>query len=94
MILALVMGGAAGVISGLLGVGGGIMFVPALLIWSSMTDCAPLPIATSVITAETPMIMPSIVRPVRILLRPRALNAIRKVMTGDISVPRVRPALF
>jgi hypothetical protein len=35
-----------------------------------------LPIATSVITADTPMIMPSIVRPVRILLRPSALKAI------------------
>src|SRR5262245_25125271 len=40
--------------------------------------------ATSVITAETPMIMPSIVRPVRILFRPRALNAMRNVMTGDM----------
>src|SRR5262245_11123 len=40
--------------------------------------------ATSVITAETPIIMPSIVRPVRILLRPSALNAMRNVMTGDI----------
>src|SRR6476659_6626584 len=42
--------------------------------------------ATSVITADTPMIIPSIVRPVRILLRPRALKAMRKVMAGDIVV--------
>ena len=35
------------------------------------------------------MIMPSIVRPVRILLRPSALNAIRNVMAGDIR-PTVR----
>src|SRR5262245_36187316 len=63
-----------------------IMFVPAPLIWSSIMDVAPLPIATSVITAETPIIMPSIVRPVRILLRPSALNAMRNVMTGDIVV--------
>ncbi len=50
-----------------------------------MTDVAPLPIATSVITAETPMIMPSMVKAVRILLRPSALKAMRKVMTGDIA---------
>ena len=31
-------------------------------------------------TAATPMIMPSIVRPVRILLRPSALNAMRNVI--------------
>src|SRR6202008_4835792 len=49
-----------------------------------MADCAPLPMATSVITADTPMIMPSMVRPVRILFRPSALNAMRKVITGDI----------
>jgi hypothetical protein len=42
--------------------------------------------ATSVMTADTPMIMPSMVRPVRILLRPSALNAMRKVITGDIVV--------
>ena len=45
---------------------------------------APLPMATSVMTADTPMIMPSIVNPVRILLRPRALNAIRNVLSGDM----------
>src|SRR5262245_895456 len=64
-----------------------IMFVPAPLIWSSIMDVAPLPIATSVITADTPMIMPSMVRAVRILLRPSALNAIRNVITGDMALP-------
>src|SRR5262245_526408 len=52
-----------------------------------MADCAPFPMATSVITADTPMIMPSIVRPVRILFRLRALKAMRNVMTGDIVLP-------
>src|SRR5262245_48885709 len=69
-----------------------IMLVPAPLIWSSMADCAPLPMATSVITADTPMIMPSIVRPVRILFRPRALNAMRNVMTGDMEGSRLPAA--
>jgi hypothetical protein len=44
-------------------------FVPAALTCSSIVDWAPLPIATIVITAPTPMIMPSIVSIVRILLR-------------------------
>jgi len=35
-------------------------------------------------TAETPMIMPSIVSPVRILLRLSAFTAIRNVITGDM----------
>jgi len=38
-------------------------------------EVAPLPMATSVITAETPMIMPSIVSAVRILFRLRAFSA-------------------
>ena len=38
-------------------------------------------------TAATPMIMPSIVRPVRILLRPSALKAMRNVMSGDMASP-------
>ena len=60
------------------------MLVPAPLIWSSIMDWAPLPMATSVMTAATPMIIPSMVSPVRILLRPSALNAMRKVIAGDI----------
>ena len=42
--------------------------------------------ATSVMTAATPMIMPSMVRPVRSLLRPSALKAMRNVMIGDMRV--------
>jgi hypothetical protein len=38
VILAIVMGAAGGVISGLLGVGGGIMFVPALTLVLSLSE--------------------------------------------------------
>lgn len=38
MILAVLMGGAAGVVSGLLGVGGGILFVPALTLVLGLTQ--------------------------------------------------------
>ena len=55
-----------------------IMLVPAAWICVSIDDCAPVPSATIVITADTPMIMPSIVSAVRILLRASALNATRK----------------
>ncbi len=61
-----------------------IMFVPAALTCSSMVVCAPLPSATIVMTAPTPMIMPSIVSMVRILLRFSAFRAIRSVMSMDI----------
>src|SRR5688572_20523851 len=62
------------------------MFVPPALICASICACAPVPSATSVITAETPMIMPSIVSAVRILLRASAFRAIRVVMTGDMVI--------
>ena len=56
--------------------------------FSSMDDCAPLPSATIVITAPTPMIMPSMVSAVRILLRASARRAIRNVMKMDmLSLP-------
>jgi hypothetical protein len=38
VILAIIMGGAAGVISGMLGVGGGILFVPALTLLLSLSQ--------------------------------------------------------
>ena len=38
MILAIVMGAAGGAISGLLGVGGGILFVPALTLVLSLSQ--------------------------------------------------------
>jgi hypothetical protein len=38
MILAIVLGGAAGVVSGLLGVGGGVLFVPALTLVLALTQ--------------------------------------------------------
>ena len=61
-----------------------IMLVPAALTCASMVLCAPLPSATIVMTAPTPMIMPSIVSIVRILFRERAFSAITRVMNMDM----------
>ena len=58
--------------------------VPADLTCSSIVAWAPRPRATIVITAATPMIMPSMVSTVRILLRLSAFNAIRSVMIIDM----------
>src|SRR3989304_7273500 len=55
-------------------------FVPADLIWFSIEEVAPRPSATMAMTAATPMIMPSMVSAVRILLRFSALNAMRNVI--------------
>src|SRR5439155_10784042 len=49
-----------------------------------MALCAPSPSATMVMTAPTPMIMPSMVRAVRILLRLSAFSAMRKTMNTDM----------
>ncbi len=61
-----------------------IMLVPAVAICASIEDCAPVPSATIVITAATPMIMPSIVSAVRILFRLSAFSATRKIMKIDM----------
>src|SRR5438876_4028414 len=60
------------------------MLVPAVAICASMDDCAPVPRATIVMTAATPMIMPSMVNAVRILLRPSAFSAMRKIIRTAI----------
>src|ERR1700752_4618143 len=52
---------------------------------ASMELCAPWPSATIVITAPTPMIMPSIVSAVRILFVPSAFKATRKIIRIDMS---------
>ena len=54
-------------------------FCPMDAICASIWDLAPLPMLTMAMTAATPMIMPSMVSSVRILLRLRALNAILRV---------------
>src|SRR5437867_10153955 len=63
-----------------------IMFVTADWICASIEVCAPVPSATIVMTAATPMIIPSIVSAVRILLRPSALSAIRRIIRNDIGL--------
>jgi hypothetical protein len=55
-----------------------IMLVPADWICASIEVCAPVPSATMVMTAATPMIIPSIVSAVRILLRLSAFTAMRE----------------
>jgi hypothetical protein len=61
-----------------------IMLVPADFTRSSIVVLAPVPSATIVMTAPTPMIIPSIVRMVRILLRLSAFSAIRRIMKIDM----------
>src|SRR5215469_1423688 len=55
-----------------------------------MEVCAPVPSATIVITAATPMIMPSMVSAVRILFLPSALSATRKTISTDMEPPSGR----
>src|ERR1041385_4416058 len=54
--------------------------VPMLSICACTEAEAPWPILTIAITAETPMMMPSIVRAARILLRTRARKATRMII--------------
>ncbi len=54
--------------------------VPKLAICERIVDLAPSPMATMAITAPTPMMMPSMVRNARSLLRARARSAIRNVI--------------
>ena len=63
-----------------------MVLVPADFTCSSIVAWAPRPRATIVMTAPTPMIIPSMVRTVRILFRLSALSAIRKVMKIDIGL--------
>ena len=59
---------------------------PMLAIWSWMLFFDPWPIASIVITDATPIIIPSIVRNERILLRFNALIATFKRFRGFISL--------
>ena len=58
--------------------------VPNEAISSSITLLAPAPTANAAITAPTPMMMPSVVRNERVLLRRRARSAVRKISTNEI----------
>src|SRR6266487_4357931 len=51
------------------------MFAPMLVIARSTLACAPSPIATTQMTAPTPMMMPSIVKAVRSMFRRNAFTA-------------------
>ena len=60
---------------------------PRLLIWSSTRACAPAPTATIVMTAATPMMMPSIVSAERSLLMRSAASAMRSVARKFMARP-------
>ena len=68
-----------------------IMLAPAAWICVSISSWAPRPRPTIVMTAATPMIMPSMVSAVRSLLRPRALSATRTMMSSDIVLSSLLP---
>jgi hypothetical protein len=73
-------------------------FVPMLSIWAATAACAPWPILTIATTAETPMMMPSIVNAARILLRCRARKATRMIIKRFIntfeSYPQITQKAF
>ena len=59
--------------------------VPNEAICSSITLLAPSPTANAAMTAPTPMMMPSVVRNERVLLRRRARMAMRKISMNEIT---------
>src|SRR6185437_10693235 len=64
--------------------------VPRAAICARIVDLAPSPIATMAITAPTPIMMPSMVKKARSLLRANALRAILNVMSPCITAPLER----
>ena len=64
------------------------VFAPRLAMVRWMAMDAPLPISIIVITAATPMTMPSIVSIVRMTLRRSALKAVFRVPYDFIRPPR------
>src|SRR6185436_15695768 len=58
--------------------------VPMLSICACTAACAPRPMLTIATTADTPMMMPSIVSAARILLRCRARKAIRMMLSRSM----------
>jgi len=64
-----------------------IMFEPRLWICSATRACAPEPTATMVITAPTPMTMPSMVSALRSLFTRRARTAIRALAHALAQTP-------
>ena len=67
-----------------------IRLAPSELMRSCTAFCAPLPIATTVITAATPMMTPSMVSAARSLLARMLPKATRIVSPISISGPRPR----
>src|SRR5215471_13490173 len=65
-------------------------FVPIDANASSTLVLAPSPIATMAMTAAMPMMMPSVVRNERILLRKSARTATRRMAIGFMRPPRER----
>src|SRR5512133_1890424 len=65
-----------------------------LLIWLVIDAWAPRPTLIRVITAPTPMIMPSMVSTERILLAARLLSATRKLSPRFIATYLLHPSLF